>query len=186
MLSINDLSNGSFVIIDGDPYQVMSVKRQHIGRGGSSVQTKLRNVRTTQVLDRNFKPADMFEEADIEKTPVKFIYDHRGEYWFAEAGKRLALKEGQLGESAKFLKPNIDVTALKFNGQIINIILPIKIDYKVMEAPPAVRGDTAQGGTKVITLEGGLKVSAPLFINEGDIVRVNTETGLYAERMEKA
>lgn len=207
MLSMNDLKNGNFVIIEHDPFEILEVAHLHMGRGSGSVQTKIKNLRTGQVYSRNYKPADAFEEADIEKAKVKFIYAHRGEYWFtpletarARSGalsltgftepekpqNRFSLKEELVGEPARFLKPNLEVIALQFSGKIINIILPIKVDLKVTEAPPAVRGNTAQGGTKSVKLESGAEIQTPLFINEGDIVRVNTETGEYVERVDKA
>lgn len=189
MLSINDLQSGSVIKIDNDPYQVLEAKHLHMGRGSSSVQTRIKNLRTGQVLERNYKPADSFEETEVEKKDAKFLYAHREEFWFCEAGNpkaRFMLKQELLGESAVFLKPNLPVTALLFEGTILAIELPIKVDYKVIEAPPAVRGNTAQGGTKLVTLEGGAKINAPLFINEGDVVRVNTQIGEYTERMEKA
>ena len=129
----------------------------------------------------------------IEKIPMKFLYNHRGEFWFADPKNpkdRFSLKEELIGEPARFLKSNLGVIALQFsttgeNPKIINIILPIKVDLKVVEAPPAVRGNTAQGGTKSVKLESGAEIQTPLFINEGDVVKVNTETGEYVERMEK-
>jgi len=188
MLSINDLKNGSLVVIDGEPYTLMSIKHLHMGRGGASLQTKIRNLRTGQVYERNFKPADEFEEAEIEKIASRFLYKNRGLYWFNEAGNpknRFSLKLEKIGDSAQFLKPNLEVQAVKFENKIINIELPIKVDYKVVEAPPAIRGDTAQGGTKTVIIETGAKISTPLFINEGDVIRVNTQTGEYVERIEK-
>lgn len=188
-LTINDIKNGDFVTIEGAPYQVQSIKHLHIGRGGSSVQTRIKNLKTGQVFERNYKPADMFEAADLEKMKAQFVYAHRGESWFIEPGKpqtRFSLKEDVIGANRNFLKKNIEVVALKFNSQIINIELPIKVDYEVTEAPPAVRGDTAQGGTKQVTIETGYKVGTPLFIDTGDVIRVNTETGLYVERVSKS
>lgn len=188
MLSINDLKNGSLVVIDREPYTLMSIRHLHMGRGGASVQTKIRNLRTGQVFERNFKPADEFEEAEIEKITSRFLYESRGLYWFNEAGNpqnRFSLKAEDLGETAQFLKSNLEVQAIKFEGEIINVALPIKVDYKVIEAPPAVRGNTVQAGTKTVVIESGAKISAPLFINEGDIIRVNTATGEYVERIEK-
>jgi elongation factor P len=188
MLTINDLKNGILVEIDNNPYQVLSVKHQHIGRGGSSVAVKIRNLRTGQVYDRNFKPSDEFEEAEIEKIKTRFLYSHRGEFWFSEAENsknRFVLKSEIIGEMENFLKPNLEIIALRFGENIINIELPIKVDYKVIEAPPGIKGNTAQGGTKAVIIETGAKISAPLFINEGDIIRVNTQTGEYVERVEK-
>lgn len=189
MLSINDLANGTVVKVNGDPYAVLSVKHLHIGRGGSSVQTRIKNLRTGQVLERNFKPADEFEEAEIEKMKSRFLYASRGQYWFDEIGNpknRFSLAEEALDDAAQFLKANLEILAIKFDDKIIAVELPIKADYKVVEAPPAIRGDTAQGGTKMVEIEGGAKVAAPLFINEGDVIRVNTTTGEYVERIEKA
>lgn len=189
MLGINDLERGQTIIIERAPYQVMEVHHLHIGRGGSSVQTKLRNLITGNVLSRNFKPADSFEETEIKKKNVKFLYASRGEYWFCEADKpanRFMLKEEHIGEPAKFLKQNLNIDAVLFEEKIINIAIPIKIDYKVTEAPPGIRGDTAQGGTKIVTIESGAQVIAPLFINEGDIIQINTDTGEYVSRIEKS
>jgi len=192
MLTINDLKNGSVVIITGDPYAVMSVKHLHVGRGSSSVQTRIRNLRTGQVLERNFKPADEFEEAEIEKVKAVFIYASKGEYWFHKEGKpgdRFSLPEGTVGEKGVFLKPKMAVIAVLFGNddkEIINVELPIKAEYRVIEAAPAVRGNTAQGATKTVIIEGGTTITVPLFINQDDMVRVNTETGEYVERVEKA
>lgn len=188
MLSINDLKNGLVVLINGEPYQILDVKHLHMGRGGSSIQTRIRHLKTGQVLQRNFKPADAFEEADVEKRKVLFLYAHRGDFVFSEKGdqkNRFALKEEQVGEIKKWLKSNTEVEALCLNGILLTVSLPIKMDFKVIEAPPGLRGNTAEGGTKIVTIETGAKISVPLFINEGDIIRVNTESGEYVERAEK-
>lgn len=188
MLSINDITAGLYIVYEDMPYQVLEARHLHIGRGGSSIQTKLKNLKTGQVLARNFKPSDTFEEADILKKNVTYLYSHRSEYWFAEANNpqnRFQLKEDILGKAIHFLKPNTTIEALNFKGAILNITLPIKMDFKVLEAPPAIRGNTAQGGTKTVAVETGAQINAPLFINEGDIIRVNTQTGEYVERMEK-
>lgn len=189
MLSINDLKSGSLVLIEGAPYQVLEVTHQHIGRGGSSIQTKIRHLKTGQVLSRNFKPADTFEEADIEKRPLKFLYHHRGEFVFQDpkdAKNRFPLPEDVMGENQKWLKPNTELIALFFDEKPINIQLPIKMDFEVIEAPPGIQGDRSQAGTKTATLETGAVVQVPLFVNTGDIIRVNTETDEYVERVEKA
>lgn len=188
MLSINDLTAGLYIVYEDMPYQVLEARHLHIGRGGSSIQTKLKNLKTGQVLARNFKPSDQFLEADIEKKNVKYLYSHRDEYWFCEEKNqtiRFKLSEDQLSDVIHFLKPNTVVEALNFKGAILNITLPIKMDFKVTEAPPAIRGNTAQGGTKTVIIETGASISAPLFINEEDIIRINTVTGEYVERIEK-
>ncbi|OGM93174.1 hypothetical protein A2372_02090 [Candidatus Wolfebacteria bacterium RIFOXYB1_FULL_54_12] len=189
MLDINDLEKGSSIIMDGDPFTVIEISHQHVGRGGSSVQTKLKNLRTGQVLSRNFKPADEFEEAEVEELKSKYLYASKGEFWFCESanpGKRFSLTEETVGDQKDFLKADMEVVALIFNEKIFAVRLPVKMEYRVAEAPPAIKGNTAQGGTKVVVLESGAKVNVPMFINENDIIRVNTQTGEYAERVEKA
>lgn len=188
MLSINDLQNGIYIVYENAPYEVLEAHHLHIGRGGSSIQTKLKNLKTGQILARNFKPADAFEEADTLKQKVKYLYNHRDGYWFCEEKNpvnRFKISEQQLGDIIHFLKPNTIVEALNFKGAILNVTLPIKMDFKVIEAPPSTRGNTAQGGTKTITIETGASIVVPLFVNEGDIIRVNTQTGKYVERIEK-
>jgi elongation factor P len=185
MLSYTDLTKGILFIMDGAPYEVLESHFLRMQQRKAVVQTRIRNLITGKVLDRNFQPSDSFEEAEIEKRPAVFIYANRGECWFHEAGNpknRFPLPAELLGDRAQFLKPDTKVTTMVFNGKVIKAELPIKMEFKVTEAPPAIRGNTAQGGTKQITLEGGAKVNAPLFINAGDMVRVNTETGEYVER----
>ena len=127
-------------------------------------------------------------ESEIDKQLIIFLYTNKGEYWFRDkqdAKMRFALTEEQIGEGAKFLKPNTIVDAVVFDNTIISLRMPIKVELLVKEAPPALRGNTAQGGTKQITLETGAVINAPLFVNEGDLIRVNTELGSYVERVDK-
>ena len=189
MLTINDLRNKTIVMIDGAPYQVLEVKHLHMGRGGSSVQTKIKNLATAQVFSRNFKPADAFEEADIEKRELNFIYSHRGEYIFTSKEKkdeRFILRVNEVGEAALWLKPGTGVNAVFLDGKLLNITVPIKMDFVVTEAPPGLKGDTVSGANKVVAIETGTKIKTPLFVSEGDVIRINTETGEYVERVSKA
>lgn len=153
------------------------------------VQTRMRNLANGKILERNFAQSDVFEEADVQRVKVKFLYAHRDKYWFSyekDPAKRFELGEDILGSQTKFLKSNTVLEAIMFEDKIITVELPIKMDFKVTEAPPAIRGDTAQGGVKQITLETGAILNAPLFIEEGDIIRVNTEEAVYVERVEKS
>ncbi len=189
MLTINDLKNKMIVLIDGAPHQVLAAKHLHMGRGGSSLQTKIRNLATGQVFSRNFKPADTFEEADVEKRELVHLYRHRGEFVFAAPAKpreRYTLPRAALGQAVEWLKPDTPVVALFLHEKLLTITLPIKMDLTVTEAAPGLRGDTVSGATKTVIVETGAKVHTPLFIHEGDIIRVNTETGEYAERVSKA
>lgn len=188
MLSYTDLTKGILFIMDGQPWEVLESHFLRMQQRKAVVQTKIRNLISGKIVDRNFQASDEFEEAEIEKKSAVFIYNHRGEYWFTEgedSKNRFMLSVEILGEAAKFLKPNTKVATVVFGGKVIKVSLPVKMEFEVIEAPPAIRGNTAQGGTKVVTIEGGTKISAPLFVNQGDIVRINTETGDYVERVEK-
>lgn len=188
-VGINDLKRGTRIIIDNDPHVVISVAHSHVGRGGAVVQSKVKNLRTGKALDRNFKSSDSFEKAELIKMGAQFVYEKRGVYWFHESGKpanRFSLGEKVLGETSAFLRPKMSVKALILSKdgeeEIINIELPVKAEYKVIDAPPATKGNTTQGGSKQVTIEGGARINVPLFIEAGDTIRVNTETGEYSER----
>jgi len=187
MLSYFDLRKGVKFILDGEPFEVLEF--QQIGKAQDVVvaKTKIKNLITGKVSERNFHQDDTFEEAEIEKVEVRFLYFHRGKLCFSELrnpSKRFEITEEQIGESSKFLKPNQNLTGIKFQGKIINVSLPIKVQLKVTEAPPGVKGDRSQAGTKTVTLETGAKINVPLFIESGDIIEVNTETGEYGRRVE--
>jgi len=187
MLSYFELRKGVRFILDGEPYEVLEFTQMKKAQGLGVAQTKIRNLITGRVLERNFHQSDTFEEVELKKIEVKFVYSHRGKFCFSEAknpSKRFELEESQIGEGTGFLKPNQILTGFIFQEKVINVILPIKVQLKVIEAPPGVRGERAQAGTKVVSLETGAKINVPLFIEEGDIIEVNTETGEYTRRIE--
>lgn len=189
MLSYNELKPGVFIILDGQPYVVMEYHFIRMQQRKPNAQTKIKNIITGKTIEKTFQQTDKLEEAEIETKPIKYLYSHRDEFWFCEKNNpsaRFKLPENLIKDYADLLKPNTLIDAVIFNKEIIGIKLPIKIDLKVIEAPPAVKGNTAQGGTKQAKLETGISVNVPLFINQGDIVRINTETKQYTERAEKA
>ncbi|MDI6821010.1 MAG: elongation factor P [Patescibacteria group bacterium] len=190
MLSYNELKIGTIFTKneDPDPYEVLEYAFIRMQQRKPVTQLKLKNLISGKTQDFTAHQNDKFYEVEIEIQPVIFIYRNKNQFWFHEKGKpktRFFLSDDILGDAGQFLKSNTEVKAFKFGEKIINIELPPKIDLKVAEAPPAIRGDTAQGGTKSVTLETGVKVNVPFFINEGDIVRINTGTGNYVERVEK-
>lgn len=188
-LSYTDLKKGVLFVYEGQPWEVLDSGFLRMQQRKAVMQTKIRNLMNGKIVDRNWQASDNFEEADVEKKEALFLYAHRGEYWFCEPGNpknRFSLTEEAVGASAPFFKPNTKAGTVLFNGKIIKVALPVKMEFKVTEAPPSIKGNTAQGGTKSVTIEGGAKLNVPLFINEGDIVRVNTELGEYVERVEKA
>lgn len=190
MLSYNELKVGTIFTKNEDPnpYKVMEYAFIRMQQRKPVTQLKIKNLLTGKVLDYAAHQNESFYEVEIETAMVNFIYHAKGEYWFHEKGKpavRFSLTDELVSDAGQFLKVNTEVKAFKFNDKIISIELPVKMDLKVTEAPPAIKGDTATGGTKSVVLETGGKANVPLFINEGDIVRINTETGQYAERVEK-
>jgi elongation factor P len=185
-LAYNELKVGTIFIKDGSPYKVLEYEFIRMQQRKPVVQVKIKNLITGKIQDFTARESDEFEEAELEKINVKFIYYNKGEYWFSEVNNpksRFSLKAEKIEKEAKYLKPNLELIAYKFKEEIINIELPVKIELKVVEAPPAIKGSTAQGGSKTVTLENGLKVSVPFFIKEGDVIRINTETGEYVERV---
>jgi len=188
MLGVNDLRKDTIFIFDGAPHRVLELQHKKMARQGATVEAKLRNLVSGATITRSFLTSARFEEAEIEKRELLFLYEHRGEYGFANPtnrSERFILKEGELGDEKNFLKPNSEITAEFFDGRIIHIVPPIKVDFKVIEAPPGLKGDTASGGSKEVVIETGAKIKTPLFINEGDVIRVNTQKGEYAERVSK-
>jgi elongation factor P len=186
MLEYNEILKGKCIILDGAPYEVLDAHVFRKQQRKPVNAAKLKNILTGKVTERSFAASDKVYEADITLKPIKYLYSNRGEWWFCEEkdpGKRFALKDEHVGTQGKYLKPNSIIDAVIFDEQIIGLKIPVKIVLEVKEAPPAVKGNTAQGGNKVVTLETGATVNAPLFINPGDKIRVNTETGDYVERV---
>lgn len=189
MLSYSDLKPGTVFLLDGQPYIVLEFAFLRMQQRKPVAQTKIKNLISSKIISRNFQPNETFEEAEIIYRDVKFLFAHRGKYVFCEKdnpSKRFELEEEQVGDLKIYLKPNVEVEIIEFEEKIISINLPIKMDFKVIEAPPGIKGDTAQGGTKAVKIETGATINAPLFIEEGDIIRINTQTGLYYERAEKS
>lgn len=186
MLAYNDIKPGVAVLVDGEPYVCTwnNIMKKQQRRPVN--QTKLRHIIKGNSIEYSFQQSDKLEEAEIETRPAVFIYERNGEWFFHDAkdkSKRFSVTEELVGESGRFLKANTEVDTLWFDEKLFRVKLPIKMELKVKEAPPNTRGNTAQGGTKVVTLETGAPLDVPMFINEGDTIRVNTETGEYAERV---
>lgn len=187
MLEYNEIVERKYIVMDGSPYEVID---SHVFRKQQRKPvnaTKLKNLITGKVAEVSFHVSEKVEEAEISKKDAKFLYTNKGEYWFCEPqdpSKRFKLEEEMIGSGAKFLKPNSTVSVLVFDEKIIGVKLPIKVDLKVTEAHDATKGNTAQGATKEVKVETGASVYVPMFIKEGEMIRINTETGDYVERAE--
>lgn len=188
ILEYSEAVERKIILYEGQPYEVISshVFRKQMRKPVNA--TKLKNLITGKITEVSFHQSEKIEEADIEYKDAKFLYKSKGEYWFCEPNdpsKRFKLEAEMIGNPANFMKANSFVETMVFDEKVIGVKLPIKVDLKVTEAPPAVRGDTSSGGQKQITLETGTIINAPLFITEGEIVTVNTETGDYVGRAGK-
>lgn len=184
-MTINDLRPGVVFEFEGEPWKVLKTTHVHMGRGAAVLQTKIKNVITGRVIEKAFRARDEVKPADMDTREIMYLYNHRGEYWFCETNdrsKRFQLSQDIIGEAGNFMKANSPVTAVLFKDEIISVQLPTKMTFKVVEAPPAVKGDTQGGVMKQVKLENGTYVAAPIFIKEGDNIIVNTETGEYGER----
>ena len=188
MINYNELKPGVVFILDGEPYEVLEFSFLRKQQRKPVAQTKIRNLITGKILSRNFQHTESFKEAEIESKKVKFLYSHKDKFVFCDIqnpSARFELPAEILEGKVKFLKANSEIEIVSFQNKIINIRLPIKMAFKVVEAPPAIRGNTAQGGTKTVKIETGAQISVPLFINEDDTIRINTQTNEYVERAEK-
>ena len=189
-LQYNEIREKKIIIYNDEPCEVVDSHVARTQQRKPQNQVKLKSLISGKTIAATFHVSDTADEADIEKRDTKFLYHNRGEYWFCNPESlkdRFKLDASLLGESGKFLKENGIVTALVWDNDeeevVIKVSLPIKMEFKVKEAPPAVRGDTSKSGNKIITLENGTTLNAPMFIEEGDVIRVNTETGEYVERV---
>src|SRR5574344_318902 len=185
ILDYNEAVERKVILYEGQPYEVLHshVFRKQMRKPVNA--TKLKNLITGKIVEISFHQSEKVEEADIDYKDAKFLYKNKGEYWFCDPtnpANRFKLSEEMVGNPGKFIKTNSLVETVVFEDQIIGLRIPIKVDLKVTEAPPAVKGDTSSGGQKQITLETGAIISAPLFIQDNEIITVNTETGLYVGR----
>jgi elongation factor P len=192
MLEYSDIRTGKIIIFEDEPCEVMDNHVARTQQRKPQNQVKLKSLLSGRTWNTVFHAADKAEEADISKKNVKFLYTNKGEYWFCDKddpSDRFQLAENIIGGATKFLKTNELVEAVVWNNddeeQIINIKLPIKMEFTVKEAPPSIRGNTANGGGKLAILENGVKVQVPFFIETGDNIIVNTESCEYVERVGK-
>ena len=185
MYSTTDFRRGLKIEVDGTPYAIVEFQHVKPGKGGAFVRTKLRNLITGGVIDKTFRAGEKVERPDLEEKTMQYLYSEGNQYYFmdTETYEQTFLTREQLGESKNFLQENINVSILYYQGKPIGVELPIFVELEVKKTEPGVRGDTATGGSKPATLETGAVIQVPLFINEGDKVKIDTRTGEYIERV---
>ncbi len=186
VITTNDLQNGMTIEVDGEVYEVVEFLHVKPGKGQAFVRTKLRHLGTGTVINKVFPAGQEIKEAEVERRKAAFLYRDGSEFVFMddETYDEIRVGEGEIGRAKDFLKEDLEVDILVYEGKIIGVEPPLFVDLKVVETEPGVRGDTKAGGSKPAKLESGLVVQVPLFINEGDVVRVDTRTGEYVERVE--
>jgi elongation factor P len=185
MIDVHQLRKGATFTMDGEIYKVIDFQHHKPGRGKAVIRTKIRNLRTGATIDRNFTSGDKVEDIRIERVEVQYLYNDGEFYYFmnTETFEQTPLSKVTLGESVAYLTENMTLNITTYENEPIDIDLPTTVDLAVVDAPMAVAGDTATGVTKQVTLESGLKLNVPLFVQEGDTLRVDTRTGEYVTRV---
>lgn len=189
ILSYNEIVQKKVIEYNNEPYEVLSSHVFRMQQRKPVNQTKLRHLVTGKVTEVSFHQNESVPEADIGKMEATYLYTNRGESWFTELGNpknRFSFPDESVHEQVQWLKGNSTVEILLYKDSPVAVSVPIKVELRVVEAPPGIKGDTATGGNKLVVLESGASVATPLFINEGDVLRINTGTGEYVERVEKA
>jgi elongation factor P len=184
MISSSDFRTGATIEIDNNVWQIVDFQHVKPGKGAAFVRTKMKNVRTGAVVERTFNPGEKFPKAHVDRREMQFLYESDGSYNFMdnETYEQSELTADQLGDGVKYLKENMNISIMFFQGTVIGVELPVAVELTVVETDPGIRGDTATGGTKPAKMESGCVVRVPLFINIGDVLRVDTRTGEYLER----
>lgn len=184
MLGLTEIKTGKKILWNDEPFAVLDYQHSKMGRAGAVLRTKLQNLLSGAIINQTFQGADKVAEAEISKSRAQYLYHTDGEYLFmdTEDYDQFSLAKNVLGDATQYLIEGTEVTVLNWNDRPINIEIPIKVTLRVTDAPPGIKGDTASGGDKVVTLETGLQVTTPLFVKTGDSIIVNTEKGTYVSR----
>jgi len=185
MLDISSIKLGVVVKYNNAPYVVTKAEQKQMGRGGSIKVLKLKQLIDGSVLEKTVQGNEKMEEADLERSKSSYLYKEEGEVYFmnSESFEQFSIEEDNVGDAINFLKDGTEVSVLYFEGKPVSVQVPVKVELLVTEAPPGVKGDTAGTASKQIVLETGHILNSPLFVKQGDVVRVNTETGEYVERV---
>ncbi len=184
MISAGDFRNNLCFEMDGQVYQVVEFQHVKPGKGAAFVRTKYKNVKTGSVVERSFNPNEKFEQAQLERRDMQYLYNDGELYYFMdqETYDQTPISSDKIGDGIKFLKEEMICKILSYKGEIFSVELPITVELKIVECEPGVKGDTATNVTKYATLETGATVKVPLFINQDEVIRVDTRTGEYLER----
>ncbi|EGL16705.1 MULTISPECIES: elongation factor P [unclassified Paenibacillus] len=184
MISVNDFKTGLTIVVDNDLFTVIDFQHVKPGKGAAFVRSKLKNLRNGNVVEKTFRAGENVGRAHIENREMQYLYASGSEYTFmdTETYDQISLEEAQLKWELNFLKENMNINIMSYQGEILGINLPNSVELKVVETEPGVKGNTAQGATKSAKVETGLNVQVPLFINENDVLLIDTREGKYISR----
>lgn len=187
MISTSDFKNGLNIEVNGAPCQIVWFQHHKPGKGGAVMRVKLRNYETGATTERTFKSGEKFEEVSVIRKRKQFLYSSGNDYFFMdmENYEQITIQKEKLGDITKFLKPDAEAEALYVNDKFLAMDLPANVELKVTATVPGFRGDSVSNLVKPATLETGVEVAVPLFVKEGDIVKIDTRTGEYVERVSK-
>jgi elongation factor P len=184
LIFTTDFRSGLRIQVEGDPYEIIEFQHVKPGKGGAFVRTKLRNLKTGNVIEKTFRAGERFEEPPIEDREMQFLYAQVRDCYFMDTSsyEQVSVTDEQLGGAKDFIKENMVVKIMFYQGKPLGVQLPIFVELKIVETAPGVRGDTATGGNKPATLETGAVIKVPFHIGQGDIVKIDTRTRAYVER----
>jgi len=185
VISTSEFRSGTRLEIDGVPYYIVEFQHVKPGKGGAFVRTKLKAYRTGNVIDRTFRSGEKFQEPNLEECEMQFLYCGGEEYSFMDTSsyEQFSYQKSQLGENTDLLKENTNVKIFLYHDEPISVELPIFLELKVVETDPGIRGDTASGGTKPAVVETGAVIKVPLYLEAGEVIKVDTRTREYVERV---
>jgi elongation factor P len=186
-VSTSEFRNGLKIELDGEPYAIVEFQHVKPGKGGAFVRTKMKSLKSGNVIDRTFRSGEKVDVPDLEEKTMQYLYaaDKDRVFMDTTSYEQVSMNEKQLGESINYLKENMEIKVLYYKGQPINIDVPMFVELAIAKTDPGVRGDTASGGSKPATLETGAVVKIPFYLNEGDVIKIDTRTGTFIERVKK-
>ena len=185
MISAGDFRNGVTFEMDSQVFKIVEFQHVKPGKGTAFVRTKLKNVMNGSVLEKTFNPSEKYENAQVERREMQYLYEDSGLYYFmdVESYEQIPLNKEQLGDALMFVKENMNVKILSYKGNVFGVEPPTFVELEITETEPGFKGDTATGANKPAIVETGAKVNVPLFVNQGDVIRIDTRTGEYMERV---
>lgn len=185
MISTTEFKKGAKIEYNGDPYEILDFQHVKMQQRAPIVRTKIKNLKTRQVLEETFKAGDKFDAPELEEKNMRYLYGQGDTYFFmdTENYEQFSLSSEQLGDSKKFLKENMEVKILYYRGSPLTVQMPVFVELKIVETAPGIRGDTATGGSKPATIETGAVLKVPFHLNEGDVIKIDTRTSEYIERV---